>query len=249
MTAFQTVLSNLAVLAVPTQDLNLSDGYVGAAISFDRLRFRTKNVPMEAIDIKGKWTQKFSGDLGKDPHIYANIGTFKLVIFIDANWITSSTAFMLFKPSSGQSVFSGLARVTNVDHEKGIVTATAWVIGLPKGPLDEMFEKYRLNSLANISSPSLDSLVDINKATVRRTYFSPPPEFCDLCRHSFDDKKYMVDGAVKGASGWACMCGDCFEARGHAVKWGSGQLYLRDEHGWLLVAGFPPSDGIQPLLD
>lgn len=130
MSEFRTVLSRLTVDAIPVQSLMLHEAIVGAAISFDRQRFRTKNVRMKSsANTSIAW--QFTGSLAKDPHIYCQLGEFKIVMVIDPRWITTSTAFTLFRPSSGQSVFSGLGRVTGVDYENGIVTVTPWVIGVP----------------------------------------------------------------------------------------------------------------------
>lgn len=167
------------------------------------------------------------------------------MIFIDPNWITTSTAFTLFKPSSGQSTFSGLGRVTNVDYENQLITATAWVIGLPRGPFDVILENSndQLKTTRIVDFPekepvSLDDMVDMHEAKLRQTYFSPPPDICDFCRRSFANEKYMIDGSVKGARYWACMCSECFSTNGKGIGWGIGQLYLHDSKGWLEVSGF-----------
>lgn len=248
MSSFQDVLSQLEVSAVPVQSLKVHEAYIGSPISFDRLRFRTKNIAFEAIHSTKQWRQSFIGDLSKDPHIYAKIGDFKLVIFIDPNWITTSTAFTLFKPSSGQSTFSGLGRISNVDYENQLLTATAWVIGLPRGPLDEILAGSDDPTMATDapdaplnSCAALDALVNMNEARRRKTYFSPPPDACDLCRRSLANEKYMIDGGVKGVGYWACICSACFATKGRGIGWGVGQLYLREPKGWLEVAGFSPS--------
>jgi hypothetical protein len=36
------------------------------------------------------------------------------------------------------------------------------------------------------------------------------------------------------------MCEDCFYSHGDKIGWGHGQLYMRDDQGWLEVAGFCP---------
>jgi hypothetical protein len=248
MSAFQRVLAHLEIPAVSAPTLKLHEGYIGTPISFDRLRFRTKNIAIEAMHSHKKWKQNFTGDLSRDPHIYAKIGSFKLVIFIDPNWITTSTAFTLFKPSSGQSTFSGVGIVSNVDYENQLLTATAWVIGLPKGLFDEATAGFNGSKRSAIEleaqqnkREALDDLVDMDEAENRKTYFSPPPEVCDLCRRSLAKEKYMIDGGVKGFRYWACMCSACFASKGNGIGWGVGQLYLQDEKGWLEVSGFNPN--------
>lgn len=68
-----------------------------------------------------------------------------------------------------------------------------------------------------------------------------PPEACDLCGTNSADCQVMVDGAT--ASGeWANMCPRCFVESGHAIGWGTGQLYLNIGGGkWRLVAGGDPN--------
>jgi hypothetical protein len=240
MSAFRAVLAHLTIEAVALQDVILHESIVGSAISFDRQRFRTKNVPMEMPGEVSK-LRKFTGSLVKDPHIYCQLGRFKVAMLIDPRWITTSTAFTLFRPSSGQSVFSGLGRITSVDYEAGVVTVTPWVIGLPRSPLEEVREATAVSSDSVDSGTALlDSLVDMERAEKDEVYFSPSPIRCDLCRRSLSKDKYMIDGAVRDLGGWACMCAECFNKRGRKIGWGHGQLYLRSESGWLEVAGFPP---------
>lgn len=247
MAAFQAVLGRLQVSALPVQSLEVHESHIGALVSFDRLRFRTKNISLDAMDAKKRWKQAFTGDLSKDPHVYAKFGSRKLVIFIDPNWITTTTAFTLFKPSAGQSTFSGLARITNVDYENQTATATALVIGLPRSPLDEAFENAGRRTASTSASgtdghAALDALVDMERAKQHNVYFSSPPDACDLCGRSLGQEKYMIDCGIKGVpQGWACMCADCFSTHGRGIGWGTGQLYLRDSKGWLEVAGFRPA--------
>lgn len=242
MAAFQTVLAHLSVDAVPIQSISLHEGFIGTAVSFNRQRFRTKNVPFE-VGSRVEGFPKFTGNLARDPHIYARIGQFRVVLFIEARWITTSTAFTLYRPSSGQSTFSGLGRVTGVDYEAAVVTVTPWVIGLPNGPFDELLEDQNIKPVADTQSQSsLDALVDLERARRDDVHFHPPPTHCDLCRKSMAKEKYMIDGAVRDLGGWACMCAACFLERGRKIAWGHGQLYLQEKEGWLEVAGFPPEE-------
>lgn len=242
MSAFQTVLAQLSINAAPVQKLVLHEGYIGAPISFDRQRFRTKNI---AVDLQASAVAAptFTGDLAVDPHIYTQVDDFRAVLFIDRRWITTTTAFTLFRPPSGQSTFSGLGRVTGVDYEARVLTITPWVIGLPKSPFEEIVFGVESSSLPiDDFTSSLDALVDLDRAEREKVYFQPPPELCDLCLKDMSNEKFMIDGAIKGSRAWACMCVECFMNRGSQIGWGKGQLYLRDQNGWLEVAGFPPED-------
>lgn len=85
---------------------------------------------------------------------------------------------------------------------------------------------------------ALETYVDMETAQKRKIYYTNPPDDCDICKCALADEKYMIDGAMKGAGGWANMCAECFLAYGVKIEWGYGQLYMRDENGWLLVGGF-----------
>jgi hypothetical protein len=243
MSAFQAVLPRLTLDAVPIEKLKVHEAYIGSLVSFDRVRFRTKN--------SSRLGHQFSGDLSKDPHIYATLGDFRLVIFIDENWITTNTAMGLFR--SGQTTFSGIARITNVGYEDRYLTATGLVIGLPKSWLDAANEQSgQLHGEPNGDQrggtkatshfiTSLEAQIDEAEARKRDVHFTPPPEFCDLCRKTLEGQRYMIDGPVDGKHGpWGCMCISCFAEQGGKIGWGYGQLYRRDRRGWLGVAGFPP---------
>lgn len=73
------------------------------------------------------------------------------------------------------------------------------------------------------------------------TYWLGNVDACDLCHRDLTAARFMVDGAVRGGA-WTCMCALCFHQGGGAIAWGKGQLYEKDQHGWLLVGGGPPLD-------
>jgi pyrimidine deaminase RibD-like protein len=137
MVATSRLISKLQLDAAPLDQVKESDDkLVGATLSFSEL-FRTKNGPRlwKARDKREVLT--FSGDLVREPHIYRKLGALKIVMMIDPRWITSSTAFVQF--SSGQQHFAGLCIVNRV--EKGLIFASPLILGTPKGPWDEMFER------------------------------------------------------------------------------------------------------------
>jgi hypothetical protein len=129
MSAFQGVLQHLKLQVIPLKEISLNEGYCGQIITFEKARWRTKNIASNMAIDKCVWKQKFTGELDKDAHIYCKMDRFKIVVWIDQNWITTSTAFCLL--SSGQVLFSGMMRITNVDYEKGIMYATGLVVGIP----------------------------------------------------------------------------------------------------------------------
>jgi len=71
-------------------------------------------------------------------------------------------------------------------------------------------------------------------------YYINPPEDCDICGDPLKNRRFMVDGKVRGHSAWACMCSDCFTEMGEGIAQGIGQLYQQDAQGWKLVGGESP---------
>ncbi len=105
--------------------------------------------------------------------------------------------------------------------------------------------------MASPHDAALDRLVDLDRAREEEEFYANASESCDVCRRSFENEKYMVDGELKGTpttqvagetvGQWGCVCSQCFARVGVGIKWGTGQLYLRQSDGeWLMVAGFRP---------
>jgi hypothetical protein len=88
----------------------------------------------------------------------------------------------------------------------------------------------------------LDEIADFDRGLQGGQFFIGAPDKCDLCGRSLSQEKYMIDGGVRPSGIGACMCARCFDRRGQRLGWGYGQLYLRIEDKWLLVAGFPPEE-------
>jgi HNH endonuclease len=140
--AFEEVMPQLNVSAVPLESLEYNhEGYIGQLISFDRARFRTKNNPGNAAEAENCMPDPCPDTVAEPPQIYKQFKGWKLVLLIDPRWITTATAFVLFKGSGGQSTFSGVARISNVDFENNKMLGTPLIIGIPKGPLDNWFAK------------------------------------------------------------------------------------------------------------
>lgn len=231
MRAFEIVLAQIAIDAVPIDEVILHEGVIGSAISFDSKAFYTKNIKMSE-------SKNFTGDINEAPQIYTELKQFRVVIFIDSQWITTTTAFMLFR--SGQTKFTGLGRITSVNYEDAELTVTPWVIGIPNPKNPPILDDAKVETPPEINSnsySSLDDLVDMEWAKRDNTYFKPPPKYCDICRKSLEKEKYMIDGKDKISGCGACMCEACFKKRGIGIGVGYGQLYIQDEKGWLCVAG------------
>ena len=81
----------------------------------------------------------FTGSPSEDPHIYAKIRGYKLVANIDSRWITTTTAFVQFRPSSGRNHFAGLGFVNDIDTKSKAINITPYVIGMPSNDLMATF--------------------------------------------------------------------------------------------------------------
>ena len=233
MSAYQRTLSQISFAAISLSEIDfVHESYIGALVGFERIRFRTKNIPLYRPP--GDITS-FNGDLSHDPHIYWRANGWTFILNIDPRWITTSTAYTTFRPSGGASVFSGFARINNVDYENNIMRGTALAIGLPSGPND-------IQSIAhNIANAQLSLLKDPETIRHNREYHDEIPN-CDLCGRIFVNGDYMVDGPMHPSGPWANMCAGCYLKRRFNLGVGCGQLYHRVENKWPMVGGYPIAD-------
>lgn len=243
MNQFESLLKNLNFKAIPIDKLEvINDDLIGSTISFEKIKFRTKNIYFSPDK-----PTVFTGNLDEDPHIYTKIENFKCVLNIDSKYITTSTAFCLFRPKGGQSEFSGLGVITNIDYINQVIIMTPWVLGIPESNIDlkqlsdEILEKDDYSSHYNQNS-NLDKYTDIKTAKKRKVFYNSAPKCCDLCSKLFENEKYLIDCQMKQKSSWAYMCEDCFSFNGKGIDWGMGQLYMNTKEGWLLVGGFSPEE-------
>lgn len=130
MRSFEKTLEKLEIDSIPIDDIILHESLVGKMISFEQKSFRTKNIHMDMSDEEALMQTSFTGDWNKDPHIYTKIKGFKIILTINPRWITTSTAFVHFRPSGGHSHFSGLGIITGVDYVSETITVTPFAIGL-----------------------------------------------------------------------------------------------------------------------
>jgi len=210
MGAYRRTLERMAIQAVPVEKIRFAhEGYVGQLLSFERLRMRTKN--MTKHDHRGSRAANytFSGDLAHDPHIYHDFGEWRLVVNINPRWVTTDTAYGMFRPPGGMSTFTGFVRLTQVDYATRTMVATGEAIGVPPGLLDAAWTRREADNLPVQSHPSLKAFED-DRSKRLGTYWSPPPHACDLCGKLFAGETYMVDGSLKRWSGAACLCEPCF---------------------------------------
>ncbi|SPY96508.1 Uncharacterised protein [Proteus mirabilis] len=77
------------------------------------------------------------GNISTDPQIYTSFSGVKTTLIIDPRWITTSTAFVQFRPSGGRGNFTGFGIVNHIDEVR--ISITPLVIGLPSNPFLEAF--------------------------------------------------------------------------------------------------------------
>ena len=234
MQSFRATLENIAIQSVPASKIRFAhDGYIGQIISFDGLRFRTKNIPNtrpdSSIDVF------FSGDLRKDPYVYKKFGSWTLIMNINPRWITTSTAYSLFKPSGGSSVFTGFARITDVELEDAHMRTTALAIGQPQ----PAFDLFRSDSPQTALKKSDLKQLEDEVTRSRKGMWLGEIETCDFCGKHFADELYMIDGPMIPDGPWGCMCEQCYQKGQLPLGVGKGQLYRHVNGRWMLVGGYP----------
>ena len=133
MAGYKQLLERVQLEAVPLATaLERGADARGWLVSFDT-RFRTKNIDMPRTS--DEYMRAVRGDLSSDPHIYVKVGSVKLTMIIDPRWVTTTTAFVHFRPSSGQGQFAGLGILNSV--ESSAASVTPLIIGLPSNPFLE----------------------------------------------------------------------------------------------------------------
>jgi hypothetical protein len=228
MNRFRTTLESMPIRAIPAEEIEFPhEGYIGQIVSFERLRFRTKNLPEHRPKVG---PTNFSGSLDRDPHIYHAFPHWRFVINVDPRWITTATAYGLFRPPGGSSVLSGFARINSVDYENGTMTTTGLAIGLPPSVLDKAKGTDQRDSidLAQFEDDETKAQGGIWHGTV---------DSCQVCGRVFEEGDYMIDGPPSRGGPWANICGACFLAGDRRLGSGYGQLYRKSGPRWLMVGG------------
>lgn len=91
-----------------------------------------------------------------------------------------------------------------------------------------------------------DRCSDLSQAQAHGVYFGGAPDACDACGKDLAAMKYFADCEVAASGAWGYLCPHCVASKRICFGWGRGQLYQRVGNGvtgWLLVAGFGPSEG------
>lgn len=133
MAGYKNLLERVQLKAIPLEAaLALGSGARGCLVSFDN-RFRTKNIDIPRSE--AEYRSAIRGDLRVDPQIYLKSGSVKITMIIDPRWVTTTTAFVHFRPSGGQGQFAGLGILNSIDASACSITPL--VIGLPSNPFLE----------------------------------------------------------------------------------------------------------------
>lgn len=232
MEQYRRVIENLPMESVLVDKIGFAhEGYVGQVVSFERLRFRNRNVPLYRPE--GKMTS-FTGNLEYDPHIYHAFPDWRFVINIDLRWITTNTAYGLVRSSGAGALFSGFTRINAVDFETRTMFATGLAIGLPPSIFDRPLD-YETPESEPINMSMFED--DITKA--RQDEWIGRVEACDGCGKVFVEGDYMVDGPLQRGGPWGNICERCFLAGDRQLGVGLGQLFRKTATGWPMVGGYP----------
>lgn len=104
----------------------------------------------------------------------------------------------------------------------------------------ETYIQHRKRVRNNPPESPLHKHINLDRAKEEALIYYNPPKSCECCGGSLSEAEFFVDGALRDASaGWSIMCESCFGVRGKGIRWGTGQLYMRQTDGeWLCVGGF-----------
>lgn len=147
---------------------------------------------------------------------------------------------------TGNKYATQLCLVRDVKHVEGSDLIDCTIIGLGLNLTQPDVMAQLMGNAMDISDfrpkdvceQELDSLADLQRGEDKGQYYISPPDVCDICKTSFCNQKYMIDGAMKPSGIGACMCPQCYHLHGAGIGWGVGQLYLNKNGRWLLVGGF-----------
>lgn len=135
MMGFKALLKQVELKAIALdQAVALGPDARGVVVSFNQ-QFRTKNIDMP--ESPAGYLTAVRGDPVKDPQIHAKLGQRKITLIVDPRWITTTTAFVQFRPSGGRGDFAGIGLVNAIRDDS--VSVTPLVIGLPSNPFMEAF--------------------------------------------------------------------------------------------------------------
>lgn len=130
--------------------------------------------------------------------------------------------------------------VNDDDLERYLRSRVIWAaLVFESDAIDRHIQRHRSLGVDAPANP-LRKYIDLDRAKEEALIYYNPPKSCGCCGDSLSEAEFFVDGALRDASaGWIIMCESCFGVRGNGIRWGSGQLYMRQTDGeWLCVGGF-----------
>lgn len=232
------------------EQLNIIIGCVPVRYIRDSLYMQDKIKPGELLLVDGqfhfKCLNKQTKGIGQTRKVWGIVNHMKFEGEFDAWYCTSSSSHSSHLTGNKYATLLCLARNVEETATFDLVNCTVIGLGLNLTQPDEMVQLFgnaREIPFTDFKSQSdceleLDDIADIRRGQEEKEYYMGAPEVCDICKISFRNQKYMIDGAMKPSRIGACMCPKCYHAYGVGIGWGIGQLYLRENNRWLLVAGF-----------
>ncbi len=232
------------------EQLNIIIGCVPVRYIRDSLYMQDKIKPGELLLVDGQFhferLNKQTRGIGQTRKVWGIVNHIKFEGEFDAWYCTSSSSHDSHLTGNKHATLLCLVRNVEKTATFDLVNCTVIGLGLNLTQPDLMVQLFggaREISFTDFNSQSdcdleLDGIADIQRGQKEKEYFIGAPEICDICKISFHSQKYMIDGVTKPSGAGACMCPRCYHLHGVGIGWGVGQLYLRENNRWLLVAGF-----------
>lgn len=237
MQAYREAFESTSVTSIHLDEVNFAhEGYVGQVVAFDSRTFLSEGLPRDRDDYFGSPEPSARP---RRPTLSTKVGDVTLSVAIDSRWITTTTGYLLFTPRSGVAVFSGVVRITSVDHSRQTMTATALILGVPSGGgaqrLSQIDGLGEVRSAADARSSNddarnVDDDEDEEDGLLR----------CTLCKRVMTNEQYMVYGQISDEElGWATLCSPCVSGRKGKFVIRHGKMFKREGADFKFVADLP----------
>lgn len=233
------------------EQLNIIIGCVPVRYINDATYIQDKVRRGELLLVDGRFyfkrLNKQTKGVGQTRRVQGTVSRMKFTGEFDAWYCTSSSSHDSHLSGNGHATLLCLVRDVEEGDPLDLVNCTVVGLGLNLTQPDWMAllsGDGRSVSPADFKSQAecereLDGIADVSRGRREQRYFMGAPEVCDICQISFRSQKYMIDGTIKSNRMGAFMCPMCHRIHGVGIRWGFGQLYLRQNDRWLLVGGFP----------
>lgn len=230
--------------------LNIIIGHMPVRYIRDSLYMRDRVMPGELLLVDGRFyfkrLNKCTKGIGQTRSVRGTVNRIRFTGEFDAWYCNSSSSHHSHLTGNKHATLLCLVRNVERADASDLVDCTVIGLGLNLTQPDLMAQlmgNERGFSVSDFKSQAvcereLDSIADIQRGQREKKYYISAPDVCDICKITFQNQKYMIDGAMKHNGTGACMCPKCFRLHGTGIGWGIGQLYLRQNNRWLLVGGF-----------